>query len=126
MPRLPVRRRLLDASLVCVLASTSCAATDLGGVAINRTDASSLADSSNDVAIDASLPPCKHDYDCYGLQTCQSGKCCQGKLTNGVCRCGATVNCDLQHVCCWEEVCPYDDSASHPTQCLARCPTCRP
>lgn len=37
---------------------------------------------------------------CAGVQTCQDGYCCAGKLTNGRCMCGSEPGCNLTHQCC--------------------------
>lgn len=113
---------------------------------IDASDAGSDAPDArpdSDTGPDLGLPRCRHHYECWSSTiACQLpgggwdaglwGYCCNGILgPDGVCRCGTSINCDLNHECCAERQCP-DGGVTLAAACViphqlnqpSTCPAC--
>jgi hypothetical protein len=100
------------ATLLLAMSATGCGATTITEPA--PTDAS-IDGGTKDVGADSAtdgasaLVPCSKEEDCdgppRGYAMCQAGFCCNGKLTDGVCRCGTGPACDRASVCCPSGMC---------------------
>jgi hypothetical protein len=67
---------------------------------MDRTDATGASDAALDSGADTNRR-CATDTECWGNQTCQQGICCNGKVVDDKCACGADPGCDLGSVCCF-------------------------
>jgi len=110
----------------------ACVLTACGGRALSPdppVDASILdggGDSSMDAEAGNGLRACKLPSDCDGVQTCQAGYCCGGKMVGGRCLCGDGPGCNLVQQCCdVDSICIPSHLACHAMsdcQPLQACP----